>query len=512
MATPTAAQPSGPTPVQAPAKPRLPALADRMRARYPLLGLVSADEREAVREVQLCGAAAQIGVEVAWAGRQDPATVACDAVARLADGQSRALVLPGAQQLLASAALVRVLAENLTGIERAGQCVVLVGAHLPEVPELSRDLATLQLPLPQRGELEPLAAAALRDANGQLDSETFEGAVQSLQGLTLAQARRALRRVRGRKPADQLAELRAEKRDLLASTGVVEVVTQVPHPNEIGGLDELKTWLGRQKLALTRQARTYGLPVPRGVLLVGVQGCGKTLTAKTASAVLGLPLLRLDLGRLYTAAAVPDENLRLALQVAEAMAPVVLWIDEIDKAFASATSGASEAGARVFGSLLTWLGEQRRGVFVAATANRLTHLPAELMRKGRFDETFFVDVPDHAARAEIFAVAIARSGRDPRGWEMERLAKASDRLTGAEIEQAFAEAMQVAFCAGREPTVHDVEAVLAKIVPFVETYDAQVRELRQWAKRHCRNGAKDRSLHELFQAARDGQVAPKPAR
>ncbi|MSQ81950.1 MAG: AAA family ATPase [Myxococcales bacterium] len=495
---------------QAALKPRLPALADRLRARYPLLALLSSDEREAVREVQIAAAAVQVPTEVAWAGRADPVVVALDALQRLADGTARALVLPGASELLRKPQIIRLLSETLTTIERAGQSVVLVGANLPEVPELARDIVSMHLPLPQRSEVEPLVAAALRDAQGQLDAETFEGAVQAVQGLTLAQARRALRRVRGRSPADQVSELRAEKRDLLAGTGVVEVVTQVPLPSEIGGLDELKVWLGRQKLAMTRQARAYGLPMPRGVLLVGVQGCGKTLTAKTAAAVLGLPLLRLDLGRLYTAVAVPDENLRHALQVAEAMAPVVLWIDEIDKAFAGAASGSSDAAARVFGSLLTWLGEQRKGVFVAATANRLAHLPAELMRKGRFDETFFVDVPDQLARAEIFAVAIARSGRDPRAWDVERLAKASDRLTGAEIEQAFAEAMQVAFCAGREPLAADAEQVLSKIIPFVETYDAQVRELRQWAKRHCRNGAKDRSLQELFQAAREGQVQPRP--
>ncbi len=502
MADPASAQPA--------LKPRMPALADRLRARYPLLGVIAADEREAVREVQIAAGSVGVALEVAWAGRHDPAMVAAEALVKLGDGAPRALVLPGAGPLLRDATVVRVLSEALTTIERAGQSVVLVGAHLPEVPELARDLVAMPLPLPARAEVEPLVAAALRDAQGQLDPEVFEGAVQAVQGLTLAQARRALRRVRGRQAAEQLAELRAEKRDLLAGTGVVEVVTQVPAPGEIGGLDDLKAWLARQKQAMTRQARAYGLPMPRGVLLVGVQGCGKTLTAKTAASVLGLPLLRLDLGRLYTAAAVPDENLRHALQVAEAMAPVVLWIDEIDKAFAGAASGSSDAAARVFGSLLTWLGEQRRGVFVAATANRLAHLPAELMRKGRFDETFFVDVPDLQARAEIFSVAIARSGRDARSWDLERMAKAADRLTGAEIEQAFAEAMQVAFCSGREPTAADVEQVLTKVVPFVETYDAQVRELRQWAKRHCRNGARDRSLHELFQAARDGQIGAKP--
>jgi SpoVK/Ycf46/Vps4 family AAA+-type ATPase len=220
--------------------------------------------------------------------------------------------------------------------------------------------------------------------------------------------------------------------------------------------------------------------------------------------------LRLDLSLLHTAHHSPDENLRQALAVAEAMAPVVLWIDEMDKAFGTAgtAGGASEAGARVFGSLLTWLGEQRRGVFVAATANRLTHLPAELLRKGRFDETFFVDVPDQQARAEILAAALVRSGRGAESFELERLALASDRLTGAEIDQAVSEALQVAFCAHRELRSADIETVLSKIVPFVETYDSQVRELRQWARRHCRPASRDRSLHELFAAARGSATSP----
>ena len=504
---------------------RLPGLADRLRARYPLLGLVAVDERDGVAQVQFTAAALGLSSRLLSYGRGDAVALTLDAIdAAIAlymqhsHGNAAAdpnaarspnvLIAPGGARLLADPLLVQVLGEKLLDLERAGLTLVLVGPGLRAPPSLARELVLLPLPLPGPAELEPLARAALADQKALIAPEFLEAAVQALRGLTLAQARRALRRVRGREARETLAELLAEKRDLLASSGSVEVVDRVPALAEIGGLDDLKAWLERQRMALTQEARRFGLPIPRGVLLVGVQGCGKTLTAKAAAAVLGLPLLRLDMGLLHTADHVPDENLRHALAVAEAMAPVVLWIDEIDKAFAGATTGASEAGARVFGSLLTWLGEQRSGVFVAATANRLTHLPAELLRKGRFDETFFVDVPDQQARAEIVSVAIARSGRTPQEFDLERLAQATERLTGAEIEQAVAEALQVAFCAHRELRNADLEAVLSKIVPFVETYDGQVRELRQWARRHCRPASRDRSLHELFAVARSTGATP----
>lgn len=499
---------------------RLPGLADRLRARYPLIGVVAADERDGVTQVQLAAAAVGLACRLLRFGRGDAVTQTLDALEALIGQRERqeadlpacetVLIACGGAQLLDHPLAAQLLGERLVDLERAGATLVLVGPSLRPPPSLARDLVALHLPLPSRAELEPLVLAALTTLQGPPPPEELEAAVQALQGLTLAQARRALRRVRERPAGGTLPELRAEKRDLLASSGTVEVVEQIPALGDIGGLDELKAWLERQRLALTQEARRYGLPLPRGVLLVGVQGCGKTLTAKAAAAVLGLPLLRLDLSLLHTAHHSPDENLRQALAVAEAMAPVVLWIDEMDKAFGTAgtAGGASEAGARVFGSLLTWLGEQRRGVFVAATANRLTHLPAELLRKGRFDETFFVDVPDQQARAEILAAALTRSGRNAMAFELERLALASDRLTGAEIDQAVSEALQVAFCAHRELRSADIEAVLSKIVPFVETYDSQVRELRQWARRHCRPASRDRSLHELFAAARGSATSP----
>jgi len=480
-------------------------LQGRLEARYPLLYITHNDERDTVRLLGEAAAAVPIPIEVISCGRADVTDVAVTALEQmLGRSDSTLLVLPLGHRLLREPRIVRQLAENLTQLELRGHVVALLAPLTVPCPELARDLVHLQIPLPLAAELKPLVSAAFRSQTGEIDRALVTAATQAIQGLTLAQARRALRRVRraNLSPAAAVAELQAEKRDLVAAGGTLEIVDALPALDAVGGLDVLKEWLLRRRKALTPEARTFGLPVPRGMLVVGIQGCGKSLIAKASAAALGLPLVRLDLGRLYTSTQEPDENLRDALQVAEAMAPVVLWLDEIDKAFAHGASGGSEAGSRIFGSFLTWLGEQRAGVFVAATANRIEHLPAELMRKGRFDDTFFVDLPDLAVRAEILSIHLQASGRDPRHFDLDRLAHSAERLTGAEIEQAVVEALAIAFSDGRELENGDLQDVLSNTVPFVETYEQQVKDLREWARRRCRPATRDRSLRELYLSAR----------
>ncbi len=476
-------------------------LRERLAARYPLLYLVHADERDTLRLLADAAASTGLRLDAPQIGRQDPVTAAADAIMQLADRQEPVLLaLPLGHLLLRDAGLTRLLAERLAETERQGHVIALLAPVRVACPELERDRVVMTVPLPGPGELEPMAAAALRAADGALDGDLLQRGVQALRGLTHAQARRSLRRVRqgGLQGAQAIAALQAEKRDLVAAGGVLEIIEMMPALAEVGGLEVLKSWLQRRRLALTREARAFGLPEPRGVLVVGVQGCGKSMIAKASAVALGVPLVRLDLGRLYTAERSPDENLREALMVAEAMAPVVLWLDEIDKAFADT---ASEAGGRVLASFLTWMGEARPGVFVAATANRIEHLPPELLRKGRFDETFFVDLPDLGVRADIFAIHLRKSGREPNRFDLQALALAAERLTGAEIEQTVTEALAVAFAEARELTEADLTATLSKTVPFVETYEAQVKALRDWARRRCRSAAPDRSLRELYLSA-----------
>lgn len=475
-------------------------VADRLTARYPLISLVAADLADAQRTVVAAAAHAGLVAEVVKVGRgslEDAAALALAALERKVEPTM--LLIPDGHRLWTSPGFVRLVAEKLEEVERGTHVIALLAPTDVPCPELERERIVLHLPLPGPEVLRPLCAAALRGLPIGQDPRGVDAAAQALAGLGLGQARRALRRARtaGGDAAATLQLLQSEKRDLVAAQGVLEVIDRVPLLAEVGGLDALKAWLLRRKRALEPAAAAFGLPRPKGVLVIGVQGCGKSLVAKATASALAVPLVRLDLGRLYAAGGAPDEPLRRALQVAEAMAPCVLWLDEIDKAFATAATGPSEAGGRLLGAMLTWLGEQR-GVFVAATANRVDHLPAELLRKGRFDETFFVDVPDVHVRREILGICLARSGRRPTDFDLEALAQAAERLTGAEVEQAVVEALAQCWSDGRQLTGADIQQALHATVPFVETYEPQVKALREWARKRCRSAGNDRSLRDLF--------------
>ncbi len=487
-------------------------LYNRMSARYPLLEVISSDASDARRVIGEAARRAGRTVLAPRFGRRPLEEAGCDAIEELlAQTERHVCVIPAAHHLLVTERFVQLLGESLRDVERGGHTVVLLSAYRRPCPELDRERVVLELGLPGDGELRDVVLSALTDEDGrQPNLNLVQRCLQASRGMTRAQLRRALRRLRlGRLQEDDsvVSALHAEKRDLIAHGGVLEVASGAPSLEDIGGMDSLKAWLRRRRRALGDEARKFGLPAPRGLLLVGVQGCGKSLFAKATSQALGLPLLRFDLGRLFTRDSAPEENLRHALSVAEAMAPVVLWVDEIDKAFAGATQG-SDVTARIFGTFLTWLAEHPDGIFVAATANRVDHLPAELMRKGRFDETFFVDLPDPEVREEVLAIHLRRSGRDPERFALSKLARLANRLTGAEIEQAVVEALAVAFDERRGLSDADLEKALTDTVPFVETYEEQVKELRDWARRRAKTAGRDRTLRDLFvEAHTDGGEA-----
>jgi SpoVK/Ycf46/Vps4 family AAA+-type ATPase len=263
--------------------------------------------------------------------------------------------------------------------------------------------------------------------------------------------------------------------------------------DNIGGLDLLKSWLRKRQSAFSEEARKFGLPRPKGILMIGIPGGGKSLTAKAVGAAWRLPLLRLDVGKVFAGiVGSSEENMRRAIQMAEAVAPSILWVDELEKGFSgTGSSNNSDGGtaARVFGSFITWLQEKTSPVFVIATANNVDELPPEMMRKGRFDEIFFVDLPSLPEREEIASIHVKRRGRDPAQFDLRQIAEKSEGMTGAEIEQAIVSALFDEYDRNGKAGVLSTEGVLhslAETVPLSRTMKEKIAALRTWCKTRAR--------------------------
>ncbi len=284
-----------------------------------------------------------------------------------------------------------------------------------------------------------------------------------------------------------------EKSQGVKKGGILEIVEESESLNVIGGLDLLKSWLLKRKNAFSQMAVEYGLPSLRGLLIAGIAGTVKSLAAKATAKVFGIPLLKLDAGRIFASLVGQSEsNLRSVIQTAEVIAPCVLWIDELEKAFAgSKSSGSTDGGtsARVFGSFLSWMQEKKSPVFVVATANDVSQLPPELLRKGRWDELFFVDLPNQSERASIWEIQIEKHGRDPQEFDLVQLARITEGFTGSEIENVFLDAMYAAFDEEKEPTDLTIAEVLNDSVPLSKLMAEQIQGLRNWARSRARAAA-----------------------
>jgi len=384
-----------------------------------------------------------------------------------------------------------------TPSDRPWTLILVDAAPLP--PEVRRLAAPAPLGWPDEEELEGIVkrtfqqvrSTALRDVAARLTARELEQIVLLLRGLTTTEAERVVMEaivdddvLDGR----DLPRIMEAKRNLLAASGCLEARVADVGPDDVGGLAALKRWLGVRRGGFAPRARAFGLDPPRGILLLGVQGCGKSLSAKVVAASWQMPLLRMDPGVFYQKFIGESEaRMREALAQAESMAPVVLWIDEIEKAFASSGAASADGGLsqRMFGTLLTWLQDHRHPIFVVATANDITQLPPELMRKGRFDEIFFVDLPGAAERRAIFAIHLRRRKRDVAAHDLERLAAAAAGLSGAEIEQAVVTGMYDAFSGGVELTTEHVLAAIAATRPLSVVLRERVEALRAWARGRC---------------------------
>jgi AAA+ superfamily predicted ATPase len=376
--------------------------------------------------------------------------------------------------------------------------LILVDA-VPLPPEVRRLTTSFDVGWPDEAELMDIVRKTFQGAQrrslqrveSKLTKHELETLVRTLRGLTSEEATRV---VSGAIYADNvldsagLPRIMDAKRRVLGATGCLESIAADVSPDEIGGLANLKRWLNLRHGGFTARAREFGLDPPRGILLLGVQGCGKSLCAKVVASAWCMPLMRMDPGVLYQKFIGESEaRLREALQQAESMAPVVLWIDEIEKAFASASSDSADGGLsqRMFGTLLSWMQDHRQPIFLIATANNLAQLPPELMRKGRFDEIFFVDLPGAAEREAIFSIHLKKRQRDKSKFDMARLVATSEGFSGAEIEQAVISGLYAAFSDKAECTTEHLLAAMHATQPLSVVAREHVTQLRAWAQGRC---------------------------
>lgn len=485
-----------------------------IRARYPLLWVVTPEEQRALAEIEALAQeqrkrllvwSATTGLsnpalpERVDSGKRDPLALLSTI---LDDTEACIWVLRDFHPFLKEPTIVRRLREVAFGLENSKKTVVLVGPVLKIPPELEKEITVIDFDLPTEKELESKIdqiVETLRKggAKSNLDRRQRMRLVKACLGLTEVEAQNAIAKAiiqaNGRLDGDAIEAVTAEKQQIIRKSGLLEFYASAEQLASVGGLETLKEWLRKRVRAFGEEARAFGLPEPKGILLVGVQGCGKSLVAKSVANSWRLPLLRLDVGRLFASlVGSSEENLRTAIKVAESIAPVVLWVDEIEKGFSGVgSSNVSDAGtaARVFGSFITWLQEKKAPVFVIATANSVEHLPPELVRKGRFDEIFFVDLPDLQERFDIWDIHIKKRRRNPADFDLQTLAMASDGLSGAEIEQAIIAGLYEAFDQGRHLTMEDLLNVLQDTVPLSRMMEEEIAALRQWARQRARRAS-----------------------
>ncbi|MBD1194855.1 AAA family ATPase [Vulcanococcus sp. Clear-D1] len=470
-----------------------------IRARTPILWIRSQEEERIA--ALLAAAARRLGNRAlarwdfisglqGWPGRDGEAArnplAALESLSALPAEQPALLVLNDFHRYCEDASICRKLRNLATSLRQQPHTVVITATDWQPPRDLDECITLLDLPLPDQQEIEALLRNIAQASGNTLDVTVLEQLSQCCSGLSEQRIRQVAAlglASRGELGLADLDEVLEEKRQAIARSELLEYCPTEATPADIGGLDALKRWLEQRHMAFSDDARRYGLPLPRGVLLVGPQGTGKSLTAKAIAHSWTMPLLRLDVGRLFAGLVGASEaRTRDMIQRAEAMAPCVLWIDEIDKGFGAAGDGRSDGGTsqRVLASLLTWMAEKSSAVFVVATANGVEKLPPELLRKGRFDEIFLLDLPDAAERSAILDLQLRRR-RPDHTLPLEVVVDRTAGFSGAELEQVVIEAMHQAFSEQREFGESDLISAAAQLVPLSRTAREQLEALQQWA-------------------------------
>lgn len=471
-----------------------------LRSRYPLIYIPTREEERV--EAAIAQSAKKQGSRAVYIwdfvegyqgnpndagfGKRNPLQ-ALEFLEKLPASAPAIFILRDFQRFLEDVSISRKL-RNLARLLKSVPKNIVIVSPLISIPEdLSEVMTVLEFPLPAAAEIKIEVERLLRATGQAIEGRLLDETVRSCQGLSIERIRRVLAKAiatRGELHPDDAELILEEKRQTIRQTQILDFYPARENISDIGGLDNLKEWLLRRGGAFTERARQYGLPHPRGLLLVGIQGTGKSLTAKAIAHHWHLPLLRLDVGRLFAGLVGESESrTRQMIQLAEALAPCVLWIDEIDKAFGGLDGkGDSGTTSRVFGTFITWLAEKTSPVFVVATANNIQSLPPEMLRKGRFDEIFFVGLPSQEERRAIFEVHLLRlRSHSIKSYDLERLAYETPDFSGAEIEQTLIEAMHIGFSQNRDFTTDDILESASQMVPLARTAQEQIQFLQDWA-------------------------------
>ena len=412
---------------------------------------------------------------------------ALELVERLTPETPAVFLLKDFNKFLNDISIARKL-KNITRILKLQpKTIIIIGSEL-NIPSDLQDLITMvQFNLPTEKEIEHELTRLLNSLKITIDNILMENLIQACQGLSLERIRRVLSKIIATYrtiDSNSVGLLLDEKKQIIRQTEILEYWSSDKKIQNIGGIDNLKDWLIKRKTSFSTQASNYGLPIPRGLLLVGIQGTGKSLTAKAIASEWQLPLLKLDVGKLFGGIVGESESrLRQMIQVAETISPCILWIDEMDKAFANIDSkGDSGTSNRVLATFISWLSEKTKPVFVVATANNVELLPLEIIRKGRFDEIFFLDLPKKNEREQIFKIHIKEFR--PKTWEefdYKKLAQFSESFSGAEIRQSIIEGMYFAFYEKREFTTDDICMALKEQIPLSQLDNSKTLKLQSWA-------------------------------
>lgn len=496
-------------------------LKSRIQTRFPVLFLATWEEDRWEGELASLALSLDLGL-VVWTATLGACPALEDAAGTHRDPEQfldqirryprdHVFLLKDFHPFLVNPLIVRQIRDLLPTLAAENKTVLLMSPD-PVIPmELRRDAIKIELPLPGLDDLKVELKELLieKQHSGEpplkLSSSQKEKLLKAVAGLTARQAKQSLARALHQCTAitdEVYALLVAEKRHMVQGSEFLEFYDLGEGVADIGGLDALKEWLAKRSHAFSLNAQAKGIPAPKGVLLLGVQGCGKSLTSRAIARLLSLPLVRLDVSSLLSSdRGQSEKNLRDVLVLTEMISPVVLWLDEIEKGFAGVDGeGGDSTMVRLMGRFLTWMQEKPAGVFIVATANSVTGLPPELLRRGRFDELFFVDLPNFHERKSILEIHLRKRRFDPLQFDLTALAEMTEGYSGAEIEQSVLASMVEAFHRDSQPQQEDLKRAIEDTVPLSVTMEEKIFQLREWARPRCRAATPDSRVLQMLEA------------